>query len=211
LLENSRPILYDAMENKAYSLNCDIDDSYVLFRLDLFPYESTFLIFKKEKFFLDKNITSIPSSNQFKDELVTLDGCSISYCEIEAYPEFTPLMDLISLINVAVPGILPKFSGTLRYECKFKYTATTLERRRYLDLGEVYETAEVWLNNSHLGVKICPPYRFDVTDILLHGQNQLCVEVTNTLAKKIGNNIFDRAMPQEPSGLIGPICISVLI
>jgi hypothetical protein len=25
------------------------------------------------------------------------------------------------------------------------------------------------------------------------------------LAKKLGNNLFDRAMPQEPSGLLGPV------
>lgn len=37
------------------------------------------------------------------------------------------------------------------------------------------------------------------------GKNKLQILVTNTLAKKFGHNIFDRAMPQEPSGLMGPV------
>ena len=37
------------------------------------------------------------------------------------------------------------------------------------------------------------------------GENKLEIMVTNTLAKERGNNVFDRAMPQEPTGLLGPV------
>jgi hypothetical protein len=76
-----------------------------------------------------------------------------------------------------------------------------------LDLGEVYETAEVWVNGEPAGVRICPPYVVEVTGLLQAGQNELRIEVTNTLAKARGNNGLDRAMAQEPSGLIGPISL----
>ena len=50
-----------------------------------------------------------------------------------------------------------------------------------LDLGNVYETAEVFINNISAGVKICKPYRFDLAPLLKEGANQIVVEVTNTL------------------------------
>ena len=108
--------------------------------------------------------------------------------------------------NAAVPGILPEFSGTLRYETEFDFDSPCACRESIiLDLGEVYEIAEVWLNGTHMGTRICPAYRFDVTGHIRYGLNKLRVDVTNTLAKKQGNNVLDRSMAQEPSGLIGPV------
>ena len=80
-------------------------------------------------------------------------------------------------------------------------------KKYYLDLGSVYETAEVFVNGSWAGIRICPPYRLDVTGLIHAGKNQLTVTVANTLAKERGNNVFDRAMPQEPTGLLGPVRI----
>ena len=37
------------------------------------------------------------------------------------------------------------------------------------------------------------------------GRNCIRADVTNTFAKKLGANMFDGAMPLEPSGLIGPV------
>ena len=54
-------------------------------------------------------------------------------------------------------------------------------------------------------MRICPPYRFDVSGLVRRGENKLEIMVTNTLAKERGNNVFDRAMPQEPTGLLGPV------
>lgn len=77
-----------------------------------------------------------------------------------------------------------------------------MERRFHFD---AYEIAEVKLNGHCAGVRICPPYTMEITQYIREGQNQLQIDVTNTLAKTLGNNIYDRAMPQEPSGLIGPV------
>jgi hypothetical protein len=65
----------------------------------------------------------------------------------------------------------------------------------------------VILNGQPAGVCIAPPYRAEITAYLRTGTNNLQIEVTNTLAKHFGDNIFDRSMPQEPSGLIGPVQI----
>jgi hypothetical protein len=68
----------------------------------------------------------------------------------------------------------------------------------------VYETAELWVNGEPAGVRICPPYRFDIGGLLRPGANRLRVEVTNTLVKQ-HPDFFSRYAPQEPSGLLGPV------
>lgn len=38
-------------------------------------------------------------------------------------------------------------------------------------------------------------------------ENTIRIDVVNTFAKEKGDNIFDCAMPQEPTGLLGPVRI----
>ena len=77
----------------------------------------------------------------------------------------------------------------------------------WLDLGELYEIVEVRLNDKEFGACICPPYRFEITGCLKPGRNEIRIDVTNTLAKALGDNGLDRAMPQDPSGLFGPVLV----
>ena len=50
---------------------------------------------------------------------------------------------------------------------------------------------------------------FDITSYAVIGKNEIEIEVTNTLAKAKGENWLDRYMPQEPSGLIGPVKVQI--
>ena len=106
--------------------------------------------------------------------------------------------------NLSLPDILPNFSGSVRYETTLEIHASS---RVQLDLGQVYEVAEVEINGKSAGVRICPPYRFDLTGLTKDGFNTVSVCVVNTLAKERGRNYTDRGMSQEPSGLIGPVTL----
>ena len=74
-----------------------------------------------------------------------------------------------------------------------------------LDLGEVNETAEAWLDGRPLGVRLVPPYRFCTGD-LAAGTHELTVEVINTVDHKMCD-YFSMSEPTEPSGLIGPVTL----
>jgi len=71
-----------------------------------------------------------------------------------------------------------------------------------LDLGEVREFAEVEVNGQQVGVRLWPPYRFDITGALKKGNNRLRIGVTNTRA----NELTDEKLS---SGLIGPVRLLV--
>jgi hypothetical protein len=192
---------YDALHDRALEPQQRATRAGTAVEIRLEPFESLFL-------FADPapaDPRSIDRAAPPISVLAEIDGpWEISIATASEYPSFTPAPALKGPGNVAVPGLLPGFSGTLRYECRF-----TVPRRpdtgTLLDIGEAFETVEVWLNGSRLGVRICPPYRFDAGGLLAEAENELVVEVTNTLVHSHGENGLDRAMPVDPSGLIGPV------
>ena len=98
---------------------------------------------------------------------------------------------------------LPRFSGQLRY----RFTVPgdkDRENVRFLDLGEVGESAEVRVNGIPCGITAAPPHRFDLSGAWKPGDN--LVEVT--VASNCG--YFKRKcvapmLPMPPTGLLGPI------
>jgi len=97
---------------------------------------------------------------------------------------------------------LPEYSGGVRYRNRF-----VADRASIVDLGRVRGTAEVTLNGTSLGVRVCAPYTFEVGDALRPGENELEVLVYNTLAPYL-----DAISPthfvfrgQKESGLFGPV------
>lgn len=104
----------------------------------------------------------------------------------------------------------PYFSGTIRCEITFQLeSAVHGIQYAELDLGEVYETARVWLNGEETGIVISPPYRFNVDGLLKKGKNSLRIEVTNTLVNR-QRDFMSCSMPAEPSGILGPVLLTVI-
>jgi hypothetical protein len=144
--------------------------------------------------------------------LATSDGpWEVAIATAAAWPTFSPAPSPLSgLGNAAAADRLPRFSGTIRYRCRFDLPAAaivTAEGRAVLDFGEAFETVEAWLDGRRLGLRICPPYQFALGAPLDSGSHELVVEVTNTLVHSHGDNGLDRAMPVDPSGLLGPVTL----
>lgn len=114
------------------------------------------------------------------------------------------------------------FSGEAEYTLDFEFSGTG----SFLDLGKVNYIAAATLNGIALGVRIAPPYCFDVTGILHPGKNRLQIRVTNTLANTIAPDEIWKKWQQEltfvspferlsrwfeqeslPSGLFGPVTV----
>ena len=74
------------------------------------------------------------------------------------------------------------FSGDACYSTSFRHDGSEVG---FLDLGEVKYACEVRLNGKSLGMKMLPPFVFDVHDKLHCGINRLEVVVTNTLSNAI--------------------------
>ncbi|GBC98931.1 hypothetical protein HRbin17_01450 [bacterium HR17] len=119
-----------------------------------------------------------------------------------------------------------RFHGTARYRTAFEVPALPADDW-LLELGEVRESARVWVNGQFVGVLWAPPFRAFVGRFLRTGRNELVVEVTNLPANRIADmdrrgvawkvfydinfvnrdyKPFDAAhWTPFPSGLLGPV------
>jgi hypothetical protein len=197
-----RALVYDAFNNRLSELNFVEELGDMRFSLHLSPYESSVVVMGEE-------MQGIPVDNQYGTRpkqaakaLVVEGPWSIATATADRYPSFDTLAQAEGLPDMSLPDALPAFSGTFRYETEFEwaYSAEIVT----LDLGELYETVEVWVNDQSAGVRICPPYCLDIGELVHPGKNTLVIEVTNTLANE-QRDFFSRYAQQEPSGLLGPV------
>ena len=106
---------------------------------------------------------------------------------------------------------LESYSGGAVYRKRFTLTHEQLQGEVVLDLGVVNTTAEVAVNGQVVGVQLARPYRFDITDQVREGENELEVTVYNTLANYFSTGPYDSeyVFPgQTVSGLLGPVTVS---
>lgn len=96
-------------------------------------------------------------------------------------PERPPGVELEDLVSWTELGDLhERFGGTARYETRFDRPQG---ERWWLDLGDVHDSATVWINGENVGTAIDAPYRVPVDS--LEDRNTLHVEVTNRGANRI--------------------------
>lgn len=121
-----------------------------------------------------------------------------------------------------------KFSGTAIYETSFSMPAKQTGEFE-LDLGDVRESARVWINGKDAGIVWSIPAKVNIGKLLKPGKNTIRIQVANLMA----NRIIDMDRRQEqwrnfheinfvnynykpfdaagwepmPSGLLGPVVI----
>jgi len=78
-----------------------------------------------------------------------------------------------------------------------------------LDLGTVYNTIEIIINQKHVDSLLAGPYILDVTDYITEGDNKFEFVVSNNLSSKLSCLSFYKTNGSsiQESGLIGPIRI----
>ena len=114
------------------------------------------------------------------------------------------------------------YSGTIQYFNTFEM-GKVKGYKVYLDLGNVQEIADIYINNIKVGTSWIVPFRIEITDFLKEGENHLQVDVVNLWANRlIGDgkipknerststnvtkfNSADSEQYLRVSGLLGPV------
>ncbi|WP_158827521.1 glycosyl hydrolase [Mucilaginibacter lacusdianchii] len=130
---------------------------------------------------------------------------------------FTQLQNWGSMVDPAVKY----YSGTAAYQQTFNWNQK-ISKSVWLDVGQVNNIAEVYVNNISCGVVWTAPYRVDISKALKPGNNTIRIEVANTWANRL---IGDHGLPKEkqitwtnapyrlegkpllPAGLLGPVTL----
>jgi hypothetical protein len=103
---------------------------------------------------------------------------------------------------------LKSYSGGAWYRKFITIDSTDLKHNIEIDLGDLVSSAELFVNGKSSGIRLAPPWTFDISEYAMAGKNQVEVLVYNTLA----NNyvaIPTRYMGSLRSGLIGPVRVRV--
>ena len=77
--------------------------------------------------------------------------------------------------------------GTGVYETVVKLSSALASRQWYIDLGDVRESARVFVNGKYIGCAWAAPYILDCKNTLRQGRNTIRIEVTNLPANRIAD------------------------
>ncbi len=96
------------------------------------------------------------------------------------------------------------YSGEINYELSFNCDRNICDKAKFLDLGETQCISEVFLNGNALGIRIWPPYRYNIENKLREGNNHLDVIVTNTFANRYIHTKWNKLWPKHKLGPYHP-------
>jgi hypothetical protein len=206
-------------------------------RLDLPPGGSVFVVFGETtpsnsidtaafQCFQNGQYTLTDSSGQTKQVKVdslpapqTLAGVwTIDFDPKWGAPAQIKLDKLISWTDHENEGV-KYYSGAGFYTKTLDVPADWLAygRRVYLDLGDVRDLAEVFVNGKSAGVLWKAPFRADITSLVKPGANELKIEVMNMWVNRLAGDLklppekrFTRTNIElswriQPAGLLGPV------
>ena len=100
-------------------------------------------------------------------------------------------------------GALASYSGGAWYRKTMALTPEQAGGRATLDLGGLSASAELRVNGKSAGIRIAPPWKFDVTGLVKPGENRVEVLVLSALGGHY-TTIPTRYPGSTRSGLLGP-------
>jgi hypothetical protein len=105
-------------------------------------------------------------------------------------------------------GVLESYSGGAWYRKTGRLTTEQTRGHLEMDLGKLSSSAEVRINGQPAGIRVAPPWKFDITQVVKPGENRVEVLVLSALGGHY-STIPTRYLGSLVSGLIGPANISI--
>ena len=166
--------------------------------LSLAPYQSVLAVFEKES----ENIGNIPDKPCYalRDAALKFRIETAEYTDMSKFTLYKDCADTENLPNITDINENPSFSGIIKYTCRFDRPDGVCG----IDFGNVGQNIRLRCNGTDLGISVCPPYSFNLSDVLKDGENEIEAVVSNTLANAIKDG-FSNYMTIPASGIIGPV------
>lgn len=159
-----------------------------LIRIQLEPGESLFLRTSTRQL-------KAPNWNYLKKDKVTELDQTWNLTFLEGGPNLPKSLTTDTLESwTKLGGDYESFSGTAAYSTSFSFDKQT-DLQYQLDLGDVRESARIYLNNNYVGTLFSHPFKIDITKDLIKGKNKLKIEVTNLAANRLSK--LEKDKPYE--------------
>ncbi|MBQ7446138.1 MAG: glycosyl transferase family 2 [Clostridia bacterium] len=194
--ENTECVIFDMLNDETVRL--PVRNGELPVKLE--PYQSFIAVFDKKG--IPEDLPEFKAFNKCGDANIVFDVEKAPYTDMTAFEPLAKGVPPEKLQDVTASDDLIEFSGRYRYTGKFVSDETG--GATGIDLGEAGVTTHMWLNGVDLGVRVCRPYRYDISSALRDGTNELTIEVSNTLANAVRDR-FSQYLAIPASGLIGPL------
>ena len=205
------------------------ENDQTAFQIEMPPHGSIFVVLNNRK----RDLPVMESPAGLKEQ--GLSGpWRVSFPEGWGAPPQVVFDQLLSWTDFEDPGIR-YFSGTAIYQKTFIIEKENENKGKacYLDLGEVRDVAEVFVNGKSAGILWKKPFRVDIGTLVKTGENELKVEVVNMWVNRLTGDMLlaledrycrtnqsymtgevwpggDETFRIQPSGLLGPVKLQCL-
>ena len=226
-----QPELWDALSGEIRDASVFIQkDRITTVPLTLEPFGATFVVFNKK---IVKDKQGVAGQNYLDYKTVqNIEGeWNVNFDPKWGGPASVTFPELLDWSKHSEKGI-KYYSGTAVYNKKFNIDFEPLRDEQYfLQLKSVKDVgiAEVKINGKDKGVLWTKPFRIEISQELLKGENTLEIKVVNSWYNRVaGDEMYPdkkqftltnavlindfrgrprKEIPLEPSGLLGPVTI----
>jgi hypothetical protein len=208
------PELWNPVTGKTEHVSYQIKDGRTVVPLHFDSWDTYFIVFKDKT-----TATAYTKPDTTKKQLLTISTpWQVSFQEGRGAPAKATFDKLTSLTESNEAGI-KYFSGTASYQTTFNSPAAG---KGIVDLGEVKNIAEVYLNGKYQGTVWKKPFRLELADGMKKGSNALEIRVTNLWVNRLIGDaqpgteqkftfttmpFYQASSPLLPSGLLGPVTV----
>ncbi len=190
--KKKEPEFWDPATGRIFAAHKKKDrHGYIHISLNLDAYSSLFVVFSDHA----GDETLMPVLNKKLKE-VELTGAWNLYFPEEAAGAGPIEFDSLVFWNERQEDGIRFFSGIATYGKVFEWDEKAPENghRIFLEFDQLVEVAQVYLNSKDLGILWKLPFRVDITDALIPGENFLKIDVANTWANGLAG---DARLPMD--------------
>jgi alpha-L-rhamnosidase len=181
------PEIWDAATGTSFRIaDFSERDNGTSFTVELPAHGSTFIVFSKN------NRSDLPTFNSHTvDQRVSeISGpWKVNFPAGWGAPPAVSFDKLISWTDSENQGVR-YFSGTATYENTFVLPAGSEKETITLDLGDLRDVAEVFVNEKSAGILWKKPYQVEVTKLVKAGTNQLKIEIVNMWSNRLTGDML---------------------
>lgn len=123
-------------------------------------------------------------------ELVVKGPWTLNFLDGRGAPANYQMNDLKLWQQIEIPAV-KYYSGTVSYQNQFHISSINPDEIALLELGDMYDLAEVFVNDKSAGIIWKKPYQIDITSLLKIGNNSVKIMVTNRwINRLIGDELI---------------------
>ena len=190
--------------------------------IKLVPYESAFIVFRDRAG--NSSTTDILDNYPAPEIIEVLEGAwSVTFDSSLRGPAEPVIFETLYDWITSTDDRIKYYSGTANYSINFSTPEVQENEIIEISLGNLTAMAKVYVNDNYAGGVWTYPYKLDITDFVISGENELVIEVVNNwMNRLIGDqnlpenqretwcfvNPYNRESILQPSGLFGPVTIN---